>query len=223
MMPTLFAGMPSPSVLTEPAKLRLEVISFFLVALLLSAVVIRWLWNGLARDFPRLPRLSHGRALGLVAIWGAAFVLVLTMISGARELMTPGAWQRDGATYKLADADAPPPVSREVQPSGPSEDDRRRKLDDLRLALWAYAATHGGTFPPTPDEPGVPAEKWQTPHASGMRYLYVPGRKLDPTGKLLVAYEPELFGEYRFALLADGEVKRVTTPELTGMLTKPAE
>jgi hypothetical protein len=33
------------------------------------------------------------------------------MISGARELMTPGAWEKQGVTYRLADqaeAKAPP-------------------------------------------------------------------------------------------------------------------
>jgi hypothetical protein len=29
------------------------------------------------------------------------FLLVLTMISGARELMTPGAWEKKGFTYQL--------------------------------------------------------------------------------------------------------------------------
>jgi len=50
-----------------------------------------------------LPRLSFGRALAGVILWGLLFFIVLTMISGARELMTPGAWKKDGATYKLAD------------------------------------------------------------------------------------------------------------------------
>ena len=36
-------------------------------------------------------------------VWGSLFVLVLTMISGARELMTPGAWKKDGITYVLED------------------------------------------------------------------------------------------------------------------------
>jgi hypothetical protein len=54
------------------------------------------LWNSLQRDFPRLPRLSFSRALAGVVLWGLLFIIVLTMISGARELMTPGAWQRQG-------------------------------------------------------------------------------------------------------------------------------
>ncbi len=32
-------------------------------------------------------------------------VVVLTMISGARELMTPGAWQKDGFTYSRTEPD----------------------------------------------------------------------------------------------------------------------
>ena len=45
----------------------------------------------------------EGKALGVVFLWGLLFVLVLTMISGARELMTPGAWEKKGLTYRLTD------------------------------------------------------------------------------------------------------------------------
>ena len=51
--------------------------------------------------FPNLPKLNFWRALGLTVLWGLLFMVVLTMISGGRELMTPGAWDRQGATYKL--------------------------------------------------------------------------------------------------------------------------
>ena len=214
MLP-LFAGMTRVSaVLTEAAKARLEVISFFLLVLVLSAVAVRWLWNGMARDVPRLPRLSLGRAVGVVVLWGACAVVVLAMISGARELMTPGAWKPDGVTYKLAAPDPPPP-------SGPTEDERRKKLDDLRLALWAFAATHGGNLPPTPDDPAVLRDKWATPHASGMRYLYIPGRKIEAAGRDVVAVEPQLFGEGRFALSSDGQVRLMTSDELREGLQQP--
>ena len=97
------AGMPSFS-LTDVAQLRLEVISFFLLGLLLSACVVMAVWNSLQRDFAWLPRLSFSKACGVVVLWGLLFVVVLTMISGARELMTPGAWEKEGATYKLREA-----------------------------------------------------------------------------------------------------------------------
>lgn len=96
----VLAGMPSFS-LTDVAKLRLDSISLFLVLLLLGAWGVKALWNALARDFPRLPRMTYGRALGVMTLWGLLFVIVLTMISGARELLTPGAWVKQGLTYKL--------------------------------------------------------------------------------------------------------------------------
>ncbi len=37
----------------------------------------------------------------MVVLWGLLFTVVLAMISGARELMTPGAWEKQGATYRL--------------------------------------------------------------------------------------------------------------------------
>lgn len=98
------AGMPSVyGVLTEVARARIENLSFFLAGFFLSALGVKWLWNVLQKDFTRLPRLTYGKALALVTLWGLLFVLILTMISGARELMTPGAWKRDGVTYRLSD------------------------------------------------------------------------------------------------------------------------
>jgi hypothetical protein len=107
------AGMPSvlPSDLptrwrlVDSAAERLMAISFFAVGLLVSACVVHVLWNYVQRDFPRLPRLSMLQALAVVILWGLLFVVVLTMISGARELMTPGAWKKQGFTYKLAPAE----------------------------------------------------------------------------------------------------------------------
>jgi hypothetical protein len=106
---TVEAGMAAPTLedipryltLSKLAKLRLDAISFFLACLLGSGWAIQFVWNSLAKDFPRLPRISYLRSLGLVALWGLLFLLVLTMISGARELMTPGAWRKNGLTYQL--------------------------------------------------------------------------------------------------------------------------
>jgi hypothetical protein len=97
----VWAGMPPPFRLTTVGQLRLEDISFFGGVLFVSAWFIKMIWNGLRGDFPRLPYLSYFKALGLVVLWGLLFVIVLTMISGARELMTPKAWERQGATYQL--------------------------------------------------------------------------------------------------------------------------
>ena len=105
----LLGGMPSllPEDLdtilrmTDESVGRLQAISFFLFAILLSALVVRFLWNVLAADLSWLPRITFGKSLALVLLCGFLFVVVLTMISGARELMTPGAWEKDGITYEL--------------------------------------------------------------------------------------------------------------------------
>lgn len=94
------AGMPMVT-LTDVAKARLSSISFFLVLLLVCALLVKSLWNFLARDFSKLPRMTYPKALAAVTLWGLVFVIVLTMISGARELLTPGAWEKQGATYRL--------------------------------------------------------------------------------------------------------------------------
>src|SRR5437879_521350 len=86
--------------LNDVVRLRLEDISFFIVLILLSALGVRFLWNYLAKDFPRLPRLSFLKALSLTGLLGIGMLLVLVMISGARELLTPGAWHRQGSQYR---------------------------------------------------------------------------------------------------------------------------
>ncbi|HEY2784757.1 MAG TPA: hypothetical protein VGJ05_07240 [Fimbriiglobus sp.] len=195
--------------MTELARLRLEVISFFLLAFFLSAGVVRWVWNGLARDFPRLPRFSYGRALGVVAVWGALFVLVLTMIAGARELMTPGAWKPNGMTYKLAETGKPTETSRE-----PTEAERRRKLDELRAALWKEASGPDKVLPPSRAAAKIPEDVWKVPHASGTSYIYIPGRKLGFDPLTLVAAEPDLFVSSRYGLFSDGSIRAVTAAEI---------
>ena len=116
LLPTAaVAGMPSA--LPEDVKLvlrlnqtaheRVQTISFFLLGLAAAALAVQFLWNYLKGDFQKLPRLSYPRALSVVVLWGLLFVIVLTMISGARELMTPGAWRKNGLTYTVDDAAAP--------------------------------------------------------------------------------------------------------------------
>ena len=108
----LWAGMPTVEVtdyvttyrLSESAEMRVQVISFFLLVLLLCPLVVRWLWNSLRRDFPRMPRISYGKSLGLVMLWGLLFLVVLTMIAATREMMTPGSWKKQGLLYQVSDA-----------------------------------------------------------------------------------------------------------------------
>jgi hypothetical protein len=203
----LFAGMPSVS-LTDVAKLRLENISFFLVGFFLSALLIMLLWNYLARDWTFLPRLSYGKALGLVGLWGLLFVLVLTMISGARELMTPGAWEKKGFTHQLVD-DSQAKLLNE----------RKAKLEALRVALWTYADANAGKFPLAKSDPAIAADLWNVPHPTAVQYLYVAGTRGNRTTPL--AFEPELFGAERLVLCLDGGIRTMTSDEIARAL--PAE
>ncbi|MEO8494492.1 MAG: hypothetical protein ABI614_05455 [Planctomycetota bacterium] len=104
------AGMPSalPEDFVQVFRLnenighRLQSISFFGLVFVLATIAFWGLWNNLARSFSALPRLNLARAACLTLLLGALFVVVLTMISGARELLTPGAWQKQGVTYTVA-------------------------------------------------------------------------------------------------------------------------
>jgi len=126
------AGMPSPLPievprvlqLSTPALERFQTISFFLLVFALCSAVVMFLWNYLQRDFPRLPRLTFGRAAAGVFLWGLLFVIVLTMISGARELMTPRAWEQRGYTYQLVEPSPKPlnSVENATQPSSATDE-----------------------------------------------------------------------------------------------------
>jgi hypothetical protein len=125
--PPAFAGMPSPLPievprvfqLSTPALERFQTISFFLFVFAVCAAMVMFLWNYLQRDFPRLPRLTFSRAAAGVFLWGLLFVIVLTMISGARELMTPRAWEQRGYTYQIAE----PPSPAVAEPTPVSNDE----------------------------------------------------------------------------------------------------
>jgi hypothetical protein len=210
----LLAGMPSPTaILNDLARMRFQSLSFFLLVYLMSAAIVRVIWNLLRRDFISLPRLGYRGALAVVTLWGLLFVLVLTMISGARELLTPGAWEPNGKTYKLASSTATAPNA----PMVSAEDARRHKLEELRDALWNYAQAHGGKFPPDQSDPWIPQERWQTTDSSGMLYLYVGGQAAGQ-GRQVLAYEPGIFGGDRLVLLTDGAIKSIKP--VTQALTK---
>ena len=210
----LFAGMPSVG-LTDVAQMRLEVISFFLLLFVLSALAFRWVWNGLAKDFPRIPHMSFARSLGVMTVWGALFLFVLTMISGARELMTPGAWKKDGVTYKLADK----PKKEEPKSEEPTIALRTNKLEALRAELWTYADKNNGQFPVGRDVFGITDAAWLTPHTAGIRYRYVSGRSRNDSPAMLLAVEPDLFGDVRLGLFTNGVVRTVTPAEAASALT----
>jgi len=216
---TVLAGMPAPlptpftadkfphsEQLSPWIDERLQALSFFIVAVLASAAVVRWLWRLLRHDWPALPELTYRGALAGTLLWGLVFVVVLTMISGARELMTPGAWRKQGWTYQLATT--PPPGEPHFR------EQRRAAVEQLRLALLQYAALHEGHFPATASELSL---SWAVPVHPGFDFLYVPGRKPSTAGEVLV-FEPEIGDPERLVLLTNGVIGTMRTPELEAAL-----
>ena len=206
-----------PSVdLSDVAQMRIETLSFFLMIFLACAKGLQLLWNWLRTDFPRLPRLTYFKAVGLLTVWGLLFVVVLTMISGARELLTPGAWEKVGFTYKLTAPKADESANFAAEPT------RRAKLERLRDALWAYARGHDGRLPAGPSDLDIAAEFWQTTDPSSVPFAYVPGRQ-PHVGAELVAFEPRVFVDGQFVLFTSGEVRKLTVAEVEALLPKEAK
>lgn len=195
----LIAGMPSFS-LTDLAKMRLEVISFFLATFLASALILKAIWNYLAPDFSWMPRVTYRKSLAILTIAGLFLYVVLTMISGARELMTPGAWKKEGATYRLRtdDEKAIPTTHRKMM------------IQNLSQRLSEYAIAHDGNFPTKRLGPGIPVESWifSMDGKISMPFEYIGGQTLSTSDeeKTVVAYEPPIAGPNRFAIFSDGSI-----------------
>ena len=202
----LLAGMPSPElVFTELGRRRWEELSFFLFGFLLMAAIVRWLWNLLRKDFPALPQLSYRRSLSLMLLWGLAMTVVLALISGARELMTPGAWSPSGVTYKLT-RDASEQGVQNVE-DVVRDQQRRLRLENLRFALWQFAASHSGRFPTKEESDQIAKELWSADPESGTRFIYVDDETLQKSSGILV-YEPELFDDRQYTLRISGEIAK---------------
>jgi hypothetical protein len=183
-----FAGMPSPT-LTDAGRLRLQSLGFFVALFFVLAKLCQLLWNWLRADFPSMPHLGFRRAMALVFLWGMALELVLTMISGARELLTPGAWEKVGVTYQLKPAS--PGGSADFSMAG-----RRARLERLAAALKAQPA-----LPRSARASGLPDDAWTAP--GGARYVYL-GEFAAKVG--ILAYEPPTAGAERLVILDDYSV-----------------
>jgi hypothetical protein len=188
-----FAGMTVVT-LTDVAAARIDALSFFLVTYLLISWAVKGIWNQLAKSFSTLPILKYRQALGVVFVTGLLFYVVLTMISGARELLTPGAWEKQGSGYRL----------RGEQETGLSKFERRNAMVALKDAIWAYAKANDGKAPSGPFGGEVAAELWN--FGDGGFYALVPGVK-PGGGREVMVYEPSMAGGRRFVLLADGTIE----------------
>ncbi len=190
-----FAGMPSPElVVSELGKRRLEEVSFFLIGFLLLTAICRALWNGLATDVPVLPKLSYRGALCMMLLWGLALTVVLSLVSGARELMTPAAWEPNGITHRLVGSKSKA-VADELA-------ERRSRLETLKRALWDYAANHESDFPT--DVARIPHEIVVADTISGLPFQIQTGLKTT-SPRTVLASEPDIYPR-RLLLLTDGAI-----------------
>jgi len=185
--------------LNDIYQLRLQEISFFLVLLLGCALALKLLWNFAFKGFDAVPRLKFVQALSGALLFGLVMLLILTMISGIREVLTPGAWRRQGSSYRLNDPAQEPA--------------RRRSLEHLRGALFDYARNHKGAYPPHDFVPEIAEKLWEAPDQAGSRYLYSGGLATNNATALL-AVEPLNFGERRFGLLVSGEIVELSNEEI---------
>ena len=152
--------------------------------------------------------MSYLRALSLTVLWGLLFVVVLTMISGARELMTPGAWQKDGWTYQL---------ERNALPQSSIEDQQEAALEKLRFELWQSAATSDGNFPKSEQ---IEAGRLEIPGRPGLKFLYREGLSAESgeAGRLL-AFEPSTDSGERLVLWTNGMIGRMPETQLKQALS----
>jgi hypothetical protein len=199
--------------LTDFGRARFSSISFFLLLLLICTAAVQRLWNGLGRDFPLLPRLSFRGALAGVVLWGLMFIVVLTMISGARELMTPGAWVRTGFTSQLAlptTSSVQNQVAAEVTRQLQLRNNRQGHLQRLGLELQRWRDQHGGQYPTAEQFAALPQELRLVPCDLPVEYVYRPpenfGSDVD-SGRTPLIIEPAIFGDaQQFALYRSGIV-----------------
>jgi hypothetical protein len=125
--------------------------------------------------------------------------------------MTPGAWKKDGFTYKLKD-------HREISAAEQQlweriESERWTRLAELKVALWNYAKAHDGVLPSDMSNSGIADQHWRTPEPSGIRYRYIGGQQIGQ-GERLVAAEPPVFAPPRLGLLSDGRIRQLTDEQM---------
>lgn len=190
--------------LSDIYRLRFEEISFLIILLLGCALILKLLWNFAFKGFTTVPRIKYFQALALSILFGLVMLLILTMISGIREVLTPAAWRHQGTSYKL-NAPAQEPT-------------RRRSLEHLRSGLMSYAQSHDGKFPETDFSDEINEKLWESPDENGSHYIYRGGLTTADTNAVL-AVEPVMFGEKRLALFVSGKIEMLSNPEIESKLS----
>lgn len=208
----LLAGMPSPVlVFTELGKRRAEELSFFVFAFLVCGFLVKLLWNYVAAGVAWAPQLTYGKALGALSLWGLVMVVVLSLVSGTRELMTPAAWEPNGTTHRLA-------KPKEESLVASQREERKSQIEKVRFALWDFAAKHQGQLPTMEQWNELPAETRACEPSGTIQYRYEPGATLGSETKVIV-FEPRWYDD-QYVLYGDGSIAlqtKVAPAELTNI------
>ena len=125
--------------------------------------------------------------------------------------MTPGAWEKNGLTYRLVPP-SPPPIEAEITA-------RVEGLRRLWERLVTFANGHNGEFPTTRQVVDISDQYRRIPSPSGGRYVFVGGRMPVSDGErfewpLPLVYEPESVGTDRLVLMTDGTIQWMPESEI---------
>ena len=182
-----WAGMPSFYV-SDMAKIRLESISFGLVVFIVGTEIFRRLWNSqVVPMFGDKFRLSWIGGFLFTGLLSTLMLLILTLISGTREVMTPAAWEKDGLTHK---------IQTDLSP--------RSRIEGLRDDLLRLGVANGGKLPD--NELKLPRPNLLHAGPENRSFTYLPGQPLGDKSALLVLEGMRSYGEPRLLLFANGDI-----------------
>ncbi|WP_339741890.1 hypothetical protein [uncultured Rubinisphaera sp.] len=217
----ILAGMPSITLSSSAAE-RFNAISFFLLVLLLSTLIIRFCWGQLSDVTPQIPKATFRQAFAVSILLGLCSIVVLTMISGARELMTPGAWQKNGLTYQVGQTETG--NNTEITLADYKLEimsQRELKITELKNQLLIYSARHDGQYPASKDESWFVESLWQLPETLGGTYILRSGHQFS-NAPIPLVIEPEIDGS-QWAILANGSVQNFKPDALKELLDATSE
>jgi hypothetical protein len=119
--------------------------------------------------------------------------------------MTPGAWEKNGITYRLV-------KETDLKPGDIFDPVRYERLEQLSEALANFAEKHQGRFPAESELGQIDANVWLAAWPNA-RFVYY-GAVVDRVHGKPLAAEPEALGPFPLVLFTDGMIHMMTLEEL---------
>ncbi len=179
---SVFAGMPTVRLTPEVRGHLSGISSSLFVVLIVASFLIFFCWNRFVRG-TELPKISWFKSIIVALLGGILFCLILVMIAGSRELLTPGAWKQNGVLYELADnqkdlADmsAYDPVTLVPMNDLPESLAAARYAAVVRLRneLVRFQHDHFGRLPENIVISDFDPAYWVIPVSGGLTFVYQP-------------------------------------------------